>query len=271
LAEAKTRGRARYYRSSAGAMRRPDQVKLGKWRWPALIYCGLVATLALVIPVGVIGYWFGRGLLIEENFAFQWLVAWHSVLASGLAALVGVIAAVPVVVLAVRYRSLYSTLIEKAAYTGYALPGIVIALSLVFFGANYALFLYQTLAMLVFAYVVRFLPQAIGTMRSSLLQISPNIEEAARSLGRSPLQTVRTISLPLMKSGLLTGAALVFLTAMKELPSTLLLSPNDFGTLATRIWSATEEAFFAQAAAPGLILLLVSACSIMLILSQEEK
>jgi iron(III) transport system permease protein len=125
--------------------------------------------------------------------------------------------------------------------------------------------------MLIFAYVVRFLPQAVGATRTSLLQISPNLEEAARCLGRSPFNTLRTITLPLMRSGLLTGAALIFLTAMKELPSTLLLSPTGFGTLATRIWSASGEAFFAQAAAPGLILLLVSGLSIMLILSQEEQ
>ena len=180
------------------------------------------------------------------------------------------VAAIPVAVLAVRYRNTYSSLIEKAAYTGYALPGIVIALSLVFFGANYALFLYQTLAMLVFAYVVRFLPQAVGATRASLLQISPSVEEAARSLGRSPLNVLRTVTVPLMKSGLLSGAALVFLTAMKELPATLLLGPTGYGTLATRIWSATEEAFFAQAAAPGMVLLLVSALSIVIILSQEK-
>lgn len=269
--EAQSRGRARYYRSSAGTIRKSQIIKLGKWRWLALLYCSLVTAMALVIPVGVIGYWFIRGWAAGEDFAFSWQLITNSILASGLAALVGVVVAIPVAVLAVRYHSKYTRLIEKAAYTGYALPGIVIALSLVFFGANYAIFFYQTLAMLVFAYVVRFLPQAIGTTRSSLLHISPHIEEAARSLGRSPLNTLRTVTIPLLKSGLLTGAALVFLTAMKELPTTLILGPTGFGTLATRIWSATEEAFFAQASAPSLLLLLVSALSIMIILSQEEK
>jgi iron(III) transport system permease protein len=161
--------------------------------------------------------------------------------------------------------------LERSAYVGYALPGIVIALSLVFFGANYAPFLYQTLAMLVFAYVVRFLPQAIGSARASLLQISPRLEEAARSLGRTPSQTLASVTVPLLKPGLLTGLALVFLTGMKELPATLLLGPTGFQTLATRIWSATEQVFFARAAAPALLLVLVSAVSIWIILAQEEK
>jgi iron(III) transport system permease protein len=147
----------------------------------------------------------------------------------------------------------------------------VIALSLVFFGANYATFLYQTLAMLVFAYIVRFLPQAVGSTRASLLQVSPRLEEAARSLGRTPGQALFSITLPLIKPGLLAGLALVFLTGMKELPATLLLGPTGFNTLATRIWSATEDAFFARAAGPALLLVLVSAISVWLILAQEEK
>jgi iron(III) transport system permease protein len=269
--EARTRGRSRYYRASAGAVRSAKIVPLGVWRWPALIYCSLVALVALVMPVSVITFWFVRGLVAGEIFDFDWTFIGNSLLASGLAALIGMVAAVPVAFLAVRYRNRFTGFIEKATYTGYALPGLVVALSLVFFGANYALFLYQTLAMLVFAYVVRFLPQVVGTTRTSLLQISPHIEEAARSLGRSPLETLRTITVPLLKSGLLTGGALVFLTAMKELPVTLILGPTGFGTLATGIWSATEQAFFAQAAVPSLLLLVVSALSVMLILAQEEK
>ncbi|NJN97503.1 MAG: iron ABC transporter permease, partial [Anaerolineales bacterium] len=174
-------------------------------------------------------------------------------------------------VLSIRFPGRRSRWLERSAYVGYALPGIVIALALVFFGANYATFLYQTLAMLVFAYVVRFLPQAIGSARASLLQVSPRLEEAARCLGRTPTQTLTSITVPLLKPGLLTGLALVFLTAMKELPATLLLGPTGFQTLATRIWSATEHVFFAQAAAPALLLVLVSAASVWLILIQEEK
>jgi iron(III) transport system permease protein len=181
------------------------------------------------------------------------------------------LAAIPVTVLAIRFPGRISHWLERSTYLGYALPGIVIALSLVFFGANYALFLYQTIFLLIFAYVVRFLPQAIGSTRASLLQVSPRLEEAARNLGRTPVQTLTSITVPLIKPGLVTGLALVFLTAMKELPATLLLGPTGFSTMATRIWDTTEEAFFAQASVPALLLVMVSAVAVWLILSQEEK
>ena len=125
--------------------------------------------------------------------------------------------------------------------------------------------------MLIFAYTVRFLPQATGNVRTSLLQISPRLEEASRSLGVGRRETLRRITLPLLQPGIWVGAALVFLSTMKELPATLLLGPTGFTTLATQIWSATAEAFFARAAAPSLILLAVSALSIAIILSQEER
>lgn len=269
--ESRARSQARYYRSSSGAVRPPAPVKLGRWRLPALAFCAAVTALALALPLGVIGFWLVRGLAAGEELKLGLAVVFNSLTASGLAALAAALAAVPVAVLVVRFPGRLSGWLARGAYLGYALPGVVIALSLVFFGANHATFLYQTLALLVFAYVVRFLPQAVGSTRASLLQISPRLEEAARSLGRTPGQAMLSITAPLLRPGLLTGLALVFLTGMKELPATLLLGPTGFGTLATRIWSATEGAFFARAAAPALILVLVSAVSVWLILGQEEK
>jgi iron(III) transport system permease protein len=180
-------------------------------------------------------------------------------------------AALPVALLAVRYSSLFSNLVERSTYIGFAMPGIVVALALVFFGANYATIFYQSIVMLIFAYVVLFIPQAVGTLRSSLLQLNPRIEEAARSLGYGPWQTMRLVTMPMMRTGLLTGVALVFLTTMKELPATLLLAPTGFSTLATRIWSATNDAFFAQAAALALILIAITALSMTIILSEEQQ
>ena len=119
--------------------------------------------------------------------------------------------------------------------------------------------------MLILAYTVRFLPQAVGALRASLLQISPRVEEAARSLGMSGLRTWISVTVPLARRGVLSGAALVFLTVIKELPATLLLRPIGFNTLATRIWSAAAEGFWARAAAPALILITLSALSMLLI------
>ena len=149
--------------------------------------------------------------------------------------------------------------LEKASYIGYALPGVTIALALVFFTSHYASFIYQTLVILIFAYVILFLPQALGAARSSLLQVNPRTEEAARGLGKSSSSVLAWITVPQILPGISAGAALVFLTAMKELPATLLLSPIGFDTLATEIWSASTEAFFARAALPALLLVAVSA------------
>lgn len=269
--EHRMRGKARYYRSSSGTVRPAALVKLGKWRWPALAFCGLITLLGLVTPLLVIGYWLVRGLGAGEALSLRPDVVLNSVMASGAAGLLAILAAIPVVVLSIRFPGRMSTWLEKSTYVGYALPGIVIALSLVFFGANYATILYQTIFLLVFAYVVRFLPQAIGSTRASLLQVSPRLEEASRNLGRTPLQTLTAVTVPLMKPGLVTGLALVFLTAMKELPATLLLGPTGFKTMATTIWDTTAEAFFAQASLPALLLVMVSAVAVWLILSQEGK
>jgi iron(III) transport system permease protein len=112
--------------------------------------------------------------------------------------------------------------------------------------------------MLLVAYVILFLPQASGSLRTSLLQVPVRLREAGLSLGRSPLTVFRRVTLPLIQPGMLASLALVFLTAMKELQATLLLSPLGFETLATQVWSAVSEAFFAQAAAPALVILLTS-------------
>jgi iron(III) transport system permease protein len=128
----------------------------------------------------------------------------------------------------------------------------------VFFGANYAFPVYQTIWLLMFAYVVLFFPVALGAVRSSLLQVNPRLEEAARGLGRTPLQVLVSVTGPMMRPGILAGAALVFLVAMKELPATLILGPLGFKSLATSVWSASSEAFFAQAAVPALMLIVIS-------------
>jgi iron(III) transport system permease protein len=106
----------------------------------------------------------------------------------------------------------------------------VVALSIVFWGANYLPWLYQTLPMLVFTYLLMFLPQSVGAVRGALLQVNPQLAESARSLGRTSWQTLKEVTLPLTRPGVLSGVILVFLTAMKELPATLLLAPIGFNT-----------------------------------------
>jgi iron(III) transport system permease protein len=104
-----------------------------------------------------------------------------------------------------------------------------------------------------------------------MLQAHPSMEEAARSLGKSPPEVFRRITLPLVRPGLASAAAMVFLTTMKELPATLILAPIGFKTLATSVWSAVSEAFFAQAAAPALLLILASSLPMAIFVSRENK
>ena len=271
VGEARTRGRSRYYRSTVGAVRPPAHIRLGRWRWPAFTLCGVIVLFALAMPIGVLGYWLARGVMAGESLGLEWGTAVNSVYVSGLAALAAVVAGLPVAILVVRYASRVSALLERISYIGFALPGIVIALALVFFGSNYATPLYQNLSLLIFAYVVLFLPAAIGASRACLLQVNPRVEEAARGLGRKPYQGFAAVTLPLVRPGILAGAALVFLITMKELPATLILGPLGFNTLATSIWSAAEAALFAQAAAPALVLILASSVPMAILMFREGR
>ena len=268
--EARTRGRMRYHRVGTGPARRQTVVRLGKWKWPALVFCGGTVFAALVVPMSVLAYWLARGALSGEPLLILWGPLRNSVFVSGLAAIAAAAGSLPVAALVVRYPGLLGRAVERLSFTGYALPGIVVALSLVYFGVNFVRPIYQTVWLLLLAYVVLFFPAALGASRSALLQISPKLEEAARGLGRSPIGAMVSVTAPLMRSGVLVGAALVFLIAMKELPATLILGPLGFKTLATAIWSASSEAFFARAALPALMLILMSSVPMALLMLRDR-
>lgn len=266
-AEARTRGRAAYHPVHTGAARAPKVGRLRRWRWPVFVACSIVVGLSLILPVGVIAYWAYRLLQgpAAEVIRATTAAGANSLWASAAGALVCVAAALPVARLAARRSSRSSRMFERASFVGYALPGVVVALGLIFLGIRAAPFLYQTRTMLVFAYLVLFLPQAVGPAKAAFLQISPRLDEAARTLGAGAFNRFRKVTLPLAAPGLATGAALVFLTVMKELPATLLLSPAGFSSLATRVWSATTEGLFARAAPAALALVALSAVPLALL------
>ncbi|MEF8783531.1 MAG: iron ABC transporter permease [Haloarculaceae archaeon] len=248
--------------------RRAGRISLGRWKAPALAFCSSVAFLGLVVPLGILVMWLFRSSpgYAGGGFSFEWAYAWNSVLVAAGAAAVAVLVALPIAYLSARSDSLLSALPERATYVGYAMPGVVLGLSLVFLGLKYVNGLYRTVALLVFAYVVRFVPQAVGTLESSILQVDPKHAEAARSMGDSPLRSFRRVVLPQVTPGVFAGAALVFLTTMKELPATLLLRPPGFETFVTYIWQVQEQAYYGQAAVPALVLVGVSALSMLVIL-----
>ena len=271
LIEASARRRARYYSGANAARRKRRIVRLGRWRWPASVFSGAVTLLALGVPVFVLAYWLVRGIDAGESGLFDWGAAYNSVRYSLAAAIATVIAAVPISVLSVRRPGLLSAVLERFSYVGFALPGIAVGLGLVFFGIRYATGIYQTAYLLVFAYVVLFLPVAVGLIRASLMQVNPRMEEAAMSLGRSRINAFLTITVPLVRPGLAAAGIMVFLLTMKELPATLILGPFESRTLATSIWSAAEEAFFARAAAPSLLLVLASAIPMTFLVLRERS
>jgi iron(III) transport system permease protein len=263
-----SRARRKTHRSTPGVARALRPHRLGRWRIPALAYCATVVGTFLLLPGTVLGYWLARGL---ERAEWPWREAVNSLTASGLAAAAAALAALPVALLAHRHPAWWTRLLDRLSFTGNALPGIVVALSLVFFAANYASPLYQTLALLVFAYVVRFLPQALAGVESSLAAVGPRVEEAARALGVGPVRAALTVTVPLVRSGILAGAALVFLSAMKELPATLLLRPIGFDTLATEIWKFTSVGSYSRAALPSLLLVVASAPFVYLLVGDRRR
>jgi iron(III) transport system permease protein len=183
---------------------------------------------------------------------------------------VALVAALPVALLVVRAPRRWTRALERVVFSANALPGVVVALALVFFAARYLGALYQTLALLLFAYVVRFLPQALSGARTALAGVNPRLEEAARSLGRGPRAAFAAVTAPLAAPGLLAGATLVFLSTMKELPATLLLRPIGFETLATEVWSATSVSQYSRAAPAALLLVAVAAPIVLRLVVRRE-
>jgi len=138
------------------------------------------------------------------------------------------------------YPNLGVQLGTRIAAMGYAIPGSVIAVGIMVpigkidnlfdswmrekLGISTGLLLSGTIAALVFAYIVRFLAVSLNAVESSLSKIKPNLDDAARSLGYSPMQTLVTVHTPMMTGGLLTAMMLVFVDVMKELPATIIIS-----------------------------------------------
>lgn len=261
-----SRRRSRIEISAVGT--RPHQIRLGRWKAPAVAAVTTVVTLALGVPVFVLGWWTVRGLtggrsVLGRDANLADLVS-PTLNTAGLAvaaAVVAVAVVLPIAYLTSRYRARAGGVANALVVGGFALPGIVIALALVSWTLRAPLVdrLYQTVPLLVFAYVVHFGAQALRAGEASVAGVPRRLDDAARSLGAGRWRRFRTVEGPLMLPGLAAGGGLVFLSVMKELPLTLVLAPIGVDTLALRIWSATGEGFFAQAGLAGLVLVVLSA------------
>jgi iron(III) transport system permease protein len=259
LAESRARSGVEQARTGSGVARIGRPWALGRWGWPAQAFVAGTLGLALGFPLASLTYWMWRGQQVGVDLERLASSTVATVGVSALAAAVTVLVAVPVGVLAARHRGRVVRAIEVSTFAGHALPGIVVALSLVFFGIRVVPAFYQQLPLLVLAYAVLFLPAAVVAVRSSVALSSPRLEEVARALGQSPMQVLRSVTLPIAAPGVAAGAALVMLTAMKELPATLLLHPTGMDTLATSLWSHTGAGAFAAAAPYAAVLVAVAA------------
>ena len=246
------------------------RVPLQRWRLPAAVALGALVTAALLAPAGVLIYWAVRGLVRGSTRASAlvtdfWSLAepaLNTAAVSAVAAVAAVAVVLPVAYATVRGHRRAAEAAGALVTSGFALPGLVISLSLVFWALGAPGFIgaiYQTTPLLIIAYVLNFGALAMQPSQVAVAGTPRTLTDAARTLGLGRVRRFLRVELPLMRPGLLAAAGLVLLSTMKELPATLLLAPPGFQTLATKVWNATEDAFLADASLASLVLIVVSA------------
>jgi iron(III) transport system permease protein len=202
----------------------------------------------------------------------MWVLIGNSFTLAGVAAVVVVVVAL---VMAYAARIVKSPLVSGAnrvAGLGYALPGAVIAVgilvpvtrldhalvdALASFGISTGLLLTGGILALVYAYAVRFMAIALQTVESGLSKITPSMEDAARSLGYRPAETMLKVHLPMLRGSVLTAGLIVFVDVMKELPATLVMRPFNFDTLAVQAYNYASDERLPEAAAASLVIVAV--------------
>lgn len=256
--EDRLRGEQRYARVGPGAARPARRWPLGRLRYPALAMVLLVVVLSVGVPLVTLGRWLAAGGWVIWTLGEFSTTLMQTLSLAVLGGLVTTVLAIPVSWMCVRQQGRFVRLLEASNYVVGSLPGVIVALALVFFTVRVAMPLYQTTATLIAAYVILFLPRAIVSLRASIAQVPVNLEEAAVNLGRPPARAILGITLRLAAPGAAAGAALVAIGITNELTATLLLAPNGTQTLATAFWAHTSELDYAAAAPYALMMVLLS-------------
>ncbi len=235
------------------------------WSW-----LGLIAFFSFILPLIWLISWSWEAWqqdLIDEEF---WGYAINTGIISFIAATIALIVAFPVAFYHTRHNTLLSQSYLHLSSVGFALPGPVIALGVLSFVLAQLPILYGTLAALIFAMVVRFLPLAIQAQEAALQQLTPSIEQAGRVFGAGPLENFRRVILPIVRNGMVAAWVLVFIDTLKELPATLILRPTGFDTLPVRIWIEASEEML-ELAAPAALLLVIGTMPAIWIMMKAEK
>jgi iron(III) transport system permease protein len=245
---------------STAAPRRAAVVRRRTW-WHLPIGLALLALcgLCVAVPIGTLIYWMAQSQHTTLPAASTLASAtWTTVRYSAWGALAAVVLAVPVAMLTFRRATRTRVVVERATYVTQAVPGVVIALALVFFATHYFFRVYQTGLLLVAAYAIMHFPLALVCVRTSVAQAPARLADVGRSLGRGPLYVFMRVTLPLIAPGLLAGFCLVFLTAVTELTATLVLAPIGVQTLATQFWAFQREVAYGAAAPYALVIVLLA-------------
>ncbi|MCY3650405.1 MAG: iron ABC transporter permease [Acidimicrobiaceae bacterium] len=244
---------------------RPMVYDLGRWRLPALGFVALSAGAGVGAPLVALVDWAARGLVRSATGGRSLTIDGAKVLeattntlgASLVAAILSTAAVLPIALLVGRYRSRLGSFAHAVVVSTFALPGILIALSMRFWTLRSDLafeLLNDTMALLIFAYMVRFGSLAMGVTLVAVRSVPARLHDSARILGAGRLRRFFAVDLPMMGPGLLAGTGLVLLSVMKELPISLFVSPLGFFTLTTQIFGSFEEAFIAEAGIMAVVL-----------------
>ena len=247
----------------------PATLRLGRWRPLATAAVAVAAFAGVGAPLIALVDWaaggvartFGDGRPLTVDYSRVADATLNTLWVSVVAAIVAVAAVLPIAFLVGRYRSRAGWLAHAVVISTFAVPGLLIALSMRFWTlrSDIAFTLFgDTFALLIFAYIVRFGSLAMGVSVVAVRSVPDRLHDSARILGAGPLRRFFTIDMPLMGPALLAGAGLVLLSVMKELPISLLISPLGFSTLATQIFGSFEDAFVAEAGLMGVTLVAMS-------------
>jgi len=265
------RHRSRFYQTT-GRYRRPERHRFG-WLGTSLvtIYLVVVVGASFALPAYLLVVWSlspeAQATIDSRFFGFLW----NSGFLAACAATVGVLIGLPLAYMASRRPNWLNLGCLQAAYAGYVLPGPVAALAVLVLCLNLTPFLYGSVLVLIVAYVIHFLPAGLQSLEPALQQITPNLEEVARTLGLGVRQTWQRVTLPLMRNGFIVAWVLIFLQTMKELPATLLLRPVGFDTLAIRVWMEASEEYYQLAAPSALLIVLLGLPTLLLLLSKDWR
>jgi iron(III) transport system permease protein len=236
---------------------RLNRIDLRVWKLPLVALLTGIASVSLVVPLASLTRWSIVGLP-DTDWQEVSEALFSSIYLSVSGGMLTALLAVAIALVVVRFKTRLGFVLERSVWLTHATPGIVVALSLVYFSNQVSPWIYQTLFLVLIAYVALFLPNALSAISIPLSQSPTSLDEVSASLGLTKLQTLRRVVLPIAGPGIFAATTLVILTVLKELPATLLLRPTGVETLATRLWTETGVAAFSTAALYALLLVLLA-------------